>query len=60
MTYWTKRASPVGVLTLASDGESLLGLWLEGQKYDAAGLEPDAEGLEIPRDIYSAYFADCY
>ncbi len=23
-------------------------------------LEPDAEGLEIPRDIYSAYFADCY
>jgi len=30
-------------LTLASDGESLIGLWLEGQKYFAAGLEPDAQ-----------------
>ena len=36
----TTLPSPVGRLTLASDGESLIGLWLEGQKYFGAGL-PD-------------------
>ena len=29
MTYLTKLASPMGPLSLASDGESILGLWLE-------------------------------
>ncbi len=61
MTYWTKRASPVGVLTLASDGESLLGLWLEGQKYDAAGLEPDAEERpDLPVFRRAAAWLDAY
>ncbi len=41
MTYLTKLASPLGPLTLASDGEALTGLWLEGQKYYAAGLEAE-------------------
>ena len=29
----TTYPSPVGMLTLASDGENLVGLWIEGQKY---------------------------
>ena len=34
MTYFkTTCASPVGQITLAGDGENLVGLWLEGQKY---------------------------
>lgn len=33
MYYSTTCASPVGVLTLASDGKNLTGLWMEGQKY---------------------------
>ena len=33
MYYSTDYTSPVGKLLLASDGESLIGLWLEGQKY---------------------------
>lgn len=33
MYYYTTHPSPVGLLTLASDGEALVGLWLEGQKY---------------------------
>ena len=33
MFYQTTYSSPVGRLTLASDGESLTGLWLENQKY---------------------------
>jgi len=41
--------SPLGALTLASDGEALTGLWLPGQKYFAAGLPPDAaEGSDLP------------
>ena len=35
--------SPLGPLSLASDGEALTGLWLEGQKYFAAGLGPEIE-----------------
>lgn len=33
MYYSTTCSSPVGTITLASDGENLVGLWLEGQKY---------------------------
>lgn len=43
MTYWTTLASPLGSLLLASDGAALTGLWLEGQRYFAAGLDPEAQ-----------------
>jgi O-6-methylguanine DNA methyltransferase len=33
MTYSTHYSSPVGSILLASNGESLVGLWIEGQKY---------------------------
>lgn len=33
MDYSTCYDSPLGLLTLASDGEHLIGLWMEGQKY---------------------------
>ena len=33
MYYKTAYPSPLGNLTLASDGENLVGLWIEGQKY---------------------------
>ena len=31
--YKTHYNSPLGKLTLVSDGSSLVGLWVEGQKY---------------------------
>ena len=37
MMVKTDYASPLGTLTLASDGENLTGLWIAGQKYFAAG-----------------------
>lgn len=40
--FTTHIPSPVGTICLASDGEALTGLWLEGQKYFAATLGPDA------------------
>lgn len=33
MYYSTLYSSPVGTITLASDGDNLIGLWIEGQKY---------------------------
>ena len=33
MIYTTQIESPVGLLTLSSDGEAITGLWLAGQKY---------------------------
>lgn len=40
MPFQTTYASPLGQLTLVSDGRSLTGLWLENQKYFAA-TQPD-------------------
>lgn len=33
MFYLTEIESPVGLITLASDGEHLNGAWIKGQKY---------------------------
>ena len=33
MYYSTKYSSPIGIITLACDGEYLVGLWIKGQKY---------------------------
>ena len=33
MYYSTTCQSPIGTLTLASDGRNLIGLWMKGQKY---------------------------
>ena len=41
MTF-TVLSSPLGPLTAAAEDDVLTGLWLEGQKYFAAGLSPDA------------------
>ena len=43
MFYLTEIESPVGLITLASDGEYLNGAWIKGQKYFAAGLPKEAE-----------------
>lgn len=40
--------SPLGRLTLASDGDALTGLWFAGQEHDAAGLSEDAQEAELP------------
>ena len=50
--YTSEYASPIGALTLASDGESLIGAWFAGQKYYGSGLTEPFErndGLEVLR-----------
>jgi len=63
MMVKTDYASPVGLLTLASDGENLTGLWIAGQKYFAAGTPtnlPICDDLPVflqARDWLDRYFA---
>ena len=46
--YFCYLPSPVGKLTLASDGISITGLWLEGQKHYAATLNPQSIEAQLP------------
>lgn len=39
MLYTSHYASPLGVMTLVSDGTALVGLYFDGQKYAAQGLD---------------------
>jgi methylated-DNA-[protein]-cysteine S-methyltransferase len=48
MYYSTAYPSPVGLITLACDGDSLVGLWLEGQKYHGGTAEKMTEKDNIP------------
>lgn len=48
MIYKTLYKSPISELTLASDGEYLVGLWLESQKYFAHSIkEPMVENHNL-------------
>ena len=48
MDYTWHIDSPLGGITLASDGEALVGLWFDGQKYFAAALAPAHESKYLP------------
>ena len=43
MEYVTHYDSPLGAMTMASDGAHLIGLWFDGQKYYASTLVQDCE-----------------
>ena len=48
MEYIKKYQSPIGNITMASDGESLIGLWFEDDKYYADILkEPVEQDLPV-------------
>ena len=61
--YKTSYESPVGMLTLASDGTSLIGLWIEGQHYFADSVRgemtehADLAVFEEVKTWLDAYFA---
>ncbi len=39
MNYINKYNSPLGIITIASNGESLIGLWFDNQKYFVSTLK---------------------
>lgn len=47
MKYVSRYHSPLGMLTMESDGEHLTGLWIEGQKYYAAALKGECKEKNI-------------
>ncbi len=48
MDYKDTLDSPVGRITVASDGDALIGLWLEGQKYFEATLDDAEQRSDLP------------
>jgi len=46
--YISSYSSPLGGITLASDGSALTGLWFDGQKYFAATLPREHQAKEVP------------
>ena len=51
--YQTICPSPIGDLTLACDGENLVGLWIEGQKYYGGTISK----AMVPKDDISVFAA---
>ncbi|MBR7188169.1 MAG: methylated-DNA--[Clostridia bacterium] len=47
MDYTYHTESPLGGITLASDGQALTGLWFDGQAHFGEGLSPDAEARPL-------------
>ena len=48
MKYLHYYESPLGRITVASDGAAVTGLWFEGQKYYGAGIQNGATEAERP------------
>ena len=48
MNYIYKYISPIGIITLSSNGTALTGLWFDGQKYFAQTLSEPYEEKLLP------------
>lgn len=53
MFYSTTYPSPIGMITLACDGDNLVGLWMDGQKYHGDTI-PEAMTEKNDMPIFSA------
>ena len=61
MNYTAHYDSPIGGITLASDGVALIGLWFEGQKHFAAMLGPQhRECNDLPVFAETKRWLDSY
>lgn len=60
MNYTQRYASPLGGITLASDGERLTGLWFDGQKHFAEGLGARHEEKRLPIFDQAERWLDIY
>lgn len=60
MEYIHHYESPLGAVTMASDGEALIGLWFDGQKYFADCLEIEHEESMLPIFEQTDQWLDIY
>lgn len=65
MDFTSHYISPLGGITMASDGDALVGIWFDGQKYFGKGLANDYETCDyLPiffetRRWLDTYFSGC-
>ena len=52
--------SPIGNITMASDGEDLCGLWFDGQKYFASTVKGETEDKTLPVFEQTKKWLDIY
>lgn len=63
MYYKTNYTSPIGLMTIACDGDNIVGLWNEGQKYHGSHIsaemtiKDDIPVLEATKKWLDRYFA---
>lgn len=60
MDYIHKYQSPLGNITLASEGNCLTGLWFDGQKYDRAVISEKYEEKDLPIFEETCKWLDIY
>lgn len=60
MHYIYEYKSPIGDITMASDGTSLIGLWFNGQKYFASTLSSKYEYKLLPIFKETILWLDTY
>lgn len=60
MDYTFHYDSPLGGITMASDGEALVGLWFDGQKHFAESLQPRHTEADIPVFHEACRWLDIY
>ena len=60
MEYIHHYESPLGAITMASDGEALIGLWFDGQKYFADCLDAEHEEKMLPVFEQADQWLDIY
>lgn len=60
MNYKWHYDSPLGGITLASDGEALTGLWFDGQNFFADTMSDDSKKEELPIFVQTCHWLDIY
>ena len=60
MNYVTRYLSPIGEITIASNGNAITGLWLEGQKYFADTLGNEYAERNLPVFEQAKLWLDLY
>jgi len=60
MQFISHYDSPLGDITLASDGKALIGLWLEGQRYFAGTLDKEVEIRDLEIFRQTKHWLDIY
>ena len=60
MVYTTEYATPVGPIPLTCDGEAIIGLWFNGQRYFGNILPEQTEKKEHPLFADAKRWLDVY